>query len=841
MPVETANLSISRSVERIVLERRSHPAVRADGYTLSYAELDARANGIARELCARGLTPGDRVGVRLDRTEHLTPAILGILKAGGVYVPLDPTFPPARTSQVLEDCGASFVIADDGSGFDIGDVPPSNDRPTLSIAPDKLAVIVYTSGSTGAPKGVMQSHASLVTFVRNFLAPLGAGAGDRFSMLYSYSFAAANLDILAALLVGATVCLHPVRERGVAGLRSWIDEERITILHTVPTVFRQLMSSLGPHESLASVRAVDLGGESVLAADVALFRAHFDESAVLVNHYAATELSVMAQMPIAASTRVEPGAVPAGFAPHGVEIRIVDTAGIEVPVGESGEITARSRHMSMGYWNSPQLTARAFVPVTAEGEVRTYMTGDLGRLDPDGCLHHLGRVDDRLKIRGQSVEVAEVENALVSGGELVEAVVTARPSPVGSSRLIAYVVARAGAAPTPTSIRSRLAETLPDSMIPSAFVVLDRLPLTASGKVDRAALPELDTARPALVAALVEPRDELESTLCRMWEEVTGVDAVGVDDDFFALGGDSLGAVQLFVRIERMTGRRLPLSSIMRAPTVAKMAVLVRTDPGYTSAWHLAQLSVKGSRPPIVFVHGLRGGVVFLRELVEALGPDQPCYAFEADGRFDGTLEATSVGDLAAAYVDLLRGVRPEGPYHLCGYSAGGLVAFEIARQLAASGQKVAHLGLIDTYAPVAGRRVSALQKKLNHARVLRGLPSSEKLAFVRRTLERVLRRERKHVGGVDFDGPLRRAMLGLLADYEPEGAYPGHVDLFRPAIPFLGNRLDRALGWDRCAVAGCTVHDVPGDHRTVFEADNARILATALTRAINRSAAGGE
>lgn len=841
MSAVTSIHTISQCFEARVSEGPSRPAVRAGGHESTYAELNARTNGIALELRARGLATGDRVGVRLSRMDLLVPAILGILKAGCVYVPLDPAFPAARTRFVLDDCGAALVIADDGSGLDLDEVPASDTCPPSAVEPGAIAAIVYTSGSTGTPKGVTQSHASLVTFVRNYVAPFGVTPGDRLSMLYSYSFAAANMDMFGALLGGAMVSFRPIRELGVSGLAQWIAEERISILHTVPTVFRQLVSNVSSGEMLETVRAVDLGGEPVLAVDVDRFREVFPDSAVLVNHYAATELSVIAQMPIRSSTPVVPGAIPAGYAPSGVEIRIVDEAGDEVPIGVEGEIVARSRHMSPGYWNRPELTALAFAAEPARGDVRSYRTGDLGRLDVDGCLHHLGRVDDRIKIRGQSVEVAEVENALVAMPEIAEAVVAARPSPSGSTRLVAYVVPRDGSVPTVEFIRALLSETLPDSMIPSAVVVLDRLPLTPSGKVDRAALPEPDAERPVLEAALVGPRDDLEATLRGMWEEVTGVKPVGVDDDFFALGGDSLGAVQLFVRIERITGRRLPLSSIMRAPTVARMAELVRTDPGYTSAWHLATLESRGTRPPIFFVHGLRGGVVFLRELVEALGPDQPSYAFEADGRFEGTLDATSIEDLAAAYVDLLRGARPAGPYHLCGYSAGGVIAFEIARQLAAAGLEVAFLGLIDTYAPVPGRHVSSLQKKLNHARVLFALPRGERTAFARRTLGRITRREHQRVGGPDVDGPLRRALLGLLDEYVPDGAYPGHVDLFRPSIPFLGARLDRALGWDRCLVSSHAVHDVPGDHRTVFEGRNAQILAASISKALDRAASSGE
>lgn len=825
--------TIAECFERRVREGALRPATRDGGRETTYGELDARANGLARELRSRGLATGDRVGVRLERMELLAPAVFGILKAGCVYVPLDPTYPEARTRLVLDDCSASLVV--DDALLDA--IPPAAEPPAVAVEPDALAYILYTSGSTGTPKGVTQSHASLQAFVGNYVAPLGVAAGDRLSMLYSYSFAAANMDVFGGLLTGATVCFYPTRTEGVAGLASWIGAERISVLHTVPSVFRQLASSLGPGDVLETVRAVDLGGEPVLSTDVELFRAHFPSTAVLVNHYAATELSVIAQMPITASTEVEPGAVPAGFAPPGVEIRIVDERGDEVAAGEAGEIAVRSRHMSPGYWDRPELTARAFLPDPSGGDARAYLTGDRGRFGAGGRLEHLGRNDARVKIRGQSVETAEVENALLAGGDLSEAAVAARLAPLGSTRLVAWVVPRAGASVTVESLRARLAETLPDYMAPSVVVSLDRLPTTPTGKIDRAALPDPDAARPALDAEVVAPRDDLEATLCRMWEEITGVRPVGVDDNFFALGGDSLGAVQLFVRLERMTGRRLPLSTIVRAPTVSRMAELVRTDPGYTGAWRLATLSERGSREPLFFVHGLRGVVVFLRELVEALETDRPCLAFEADGRFEGELGATSLDDLAGAYVDLLRGRQPRGPYHLCGYSAGGLIAFEIARQLAAAGDEVAFLGLVDTYAPVAGRRVSPLQKKLNHFRVLAALGPGEGLAFARRTVARVVRRERKRVGGPDVDGPLRRALLALIDAYAPAGGYPGRVDLYCPSIPFLDVRLERALGWDRYEVGGLVLHDVPGDHRTIFEGENVRALARAVDAAIDRTA----
>lgn len=841
-----ADRSIAHRFEECAKTYASQVAVRAEEYQATYSDLDAQARDIAGALYAHGVRTGDRVGVLLHRVGLLPKAIFGILRVGGVYVPLDPEYPAERTRFVLDDCDVAVVLCDGTSRREalstvaarapvvaIDDLTSAEAPPGVlsKLTPETLAYILYTSGVTGMPKGVMQTHGALLRFVRNYTATLQVTPDDRMSMLYSYSFAAANMDIFGALFSGATLCFFPIKTLGLGGFVDWVAQERVTVLHTVPSVFRQLAACFRPHEICSTVRAVDLGGEPVMTADVDLFRAHFPDSAVLINHYAATELSVIAQLRISKDMTIAPGIVPVGYPPSDVEIRILDAEGNEVPRGDVGRIVVKSPGLSVGYWNRGDLTCEMFPVDPAGSGERLYLTGDCGRIGSDGWLEHLGRGDSRVKIRGQSVEIAEVENALLQMGDFKQVVVAAHSVADKSPRLMAYVVPRVGRGPSIGEVRSRLARTLPDFMLPSGLISLDRMPTTPSGKVDREALSGVGE-RPHAEATHAEPRDDVERQIHRLWEEVLDARPIGVHDDFFALGGDSLGAAHLFVRIERSTGRRLPLSTILKAPTIVQLADLVREETGHASVWRLVTLNERGSAPPIFFVHGVHGDVIYLRELVAALGPEQPSYAFEADGRVDGDLEVASVEELASVYVGLLRGAHPDGPYSLSGYSAGGLLAYEMARQLQAAGERVAFLGLIDTYAPVPDRCASAVGRKLNRVRGFFRLSGRERVAFASRTLARVVRRERKRFGAYD-DGPLRRALRAMFDSYAPTSHFQGKVDLFRPAIPFHDWKFDRALGWDRCPSVESAFHDVPGDHRTVFEGANAKALARALRDAL--------
>jgi amino acid adenylation domain-containing protein len=827
---------------RCAIVYHDRPAVCCNDRSISYGQMALAVRRGAQRLIEQGAGPGDRIGVLLDDISTLPAAILSILDAGCVYVPLDAAHPAARRRAIADECRIELVITDaerpqvetsrwrlvEPARLDeiATDQPSVGGTEPLRIGSD-LAAIVFTSGSTGRPKGVMQTHWALANYAANYCRALEIEPRDRLSMLYSYTFAAANLDILSALLSGACLCIHPIAHHGLAGLDCWLRDESVSILHTLPGVFRQLVFMTEDAAAFPSVRAVVLGGEAVLASDLELFRRHFRDDCKLVNHYAATELSVIAQFVGTKTTRLESAIVPVGYPPAGVEIIIEDEDGNEVAPGVTGRIAVRSRDMSAGYWHDDELTSRTFV--LADSASSTYRTGDVGVINASGALVHLGRSDSRVKIRGQSVELAEVEDALLRLDGVRQCIVTTVTAQDGEPRLAAYVVGEA--ALDLHELRKRLRVALPEVMVPSCFAQLPAIPLTSTGKVVRVGLPPIPLGEPQRTGPL--PRDDVERLFVRLWEETLNVRGIGTRDDFFALGGHSLAAARIFALFEREYGKRMPLSSMLQAPTIEQLAAQVRDGVGYAGGpFHLVKLR-EGNATPLFLVHGLRGGVIYLRELVSAL--ERPCWAFEADGRYEGDMGFESLEELAASYIELLRNTWP-GPYLLAGYSAGGLIAYEMARQLLEANAEVPFLGLVDTYAPVPDRHASWLGKKINHFAALGGLSWRERAGFALRTLERITRRERGRAGGPDVDRPLRRALLPLLRAYGPTGHYRGCVDLFVPAIPATDFRRSPTLGWARCEGVEFAIHRIPGDHRTVFESDNARVLATTIEAAIRRA-----
>jgi acyl-coenzyme A synthetase/AMP-(fatty) acid ligase/acyl carrier protein len=440
-----------------------------------------------------------------------------------------------------------------------------------------MAYLFYTSGSTGQPKGVCQTHLNLLHFVCNYSKSLGITCDDRLSLLSPLSFSASNMDIYSSVLNGATVCPYDIRRRGMSKLEVWLEEKSITVLHAVPTLFRHLIGNLPPGWRFSKIRAIDLGGETMYTSDIRMYQEHFKEDCVLVNHLAATEASVIAQHRVDRGRSYGVGMLPVGRPADGVRIRIVREDESEADVGEIGEIMIHSPFLSPGYWRRPDLTERAFLPDPNGGDERIYRTGDLGRMLPDGCLVHLGRKDFQVKVRGYRIEVAEIEIALLDLASIRQAVVVPWGGQSSDQHLVAYLVPAGQHVPTVTELRRSLGEILPEYMIPSAFVMLDALPLTSSGKIDRRALPVPDRTRPELESAFVTPRTPIEEVLAGIWEDVLGLERIGVHDNFFELGGHSLVATRVISRVRAAFRMELPLRSLFEAPTVADLAERIET------------------------------------------------------------------------------------------------------------------------------------------------------------------------------------------------------------------------------------------------------------------------
>jgi amino acid adenylation domain-containing protein len=584
---EETEQSIPQRFEQQVRRYPDRPAVKTKSHQLTYADLNNIANRVARVLLAQRGEGPESIALLLEHDALMIGAILGVLKAGKVYVPLDPTFPHARNAYILEDSQAGLIItntenrslADSLSDnrhplIDIDALDPtlSDNNVNLSISADNLCNIIYTSGSTGQPKGVVQNHRNLLNVAMRYTNGLRIGAEDRLTLLQSYSVAGSVSNMLGALLNGASLFPYNVKDEGLIGLADLLIEEEITVYHSVPTVFRQFANTLTGEYSFPKLRLVRLGGEPVHPEDVQLYKEHFSSNSSFVNSYGASEAASALRYCVDKETEISGATVPVGYPLGDVKILLFDEDGKAVGFDQVGEIAIKSRSISPGYWHRPDLTLATFKTDPQDGRERIYRTGDLGYMQPDGCLVVTGRNDFRVKIRGFRIEVAEIELALRGLTKVKEAAVVAHEDQYDEKQLVAYVVPEPEQAPTTGELRGFLKDKLPDYMVPSAFVVLETLPLTPNGKLDRLALPAPSLARLELDTNFVAPRTPVEEQLVEIWEEVLGLDRVGVHDDFFELGGHSLLATRVLSRVRGALRAELRLRYLFEAPTVAGLA-----------------------------------------------------------------------------------------------------------------------------------------------------------------------------------------------------------------------------------------------------------------------------
>jgi amino acid adenylation domain-containing protein len=588
--------SIPRRFEHQARKRPQRTAIKTRDCEWTYAELNAAANRVAHAILTRPgdrAEEGERIALLFEHGAPMVAGLLGVLKAGKTYVPLDASHPRERLAFMLRDAQASAVLTNNANltlataltegelelinSDDLGNSDEPAEEIGLDVSPEDVAYILYTSGSTGQPKGVVQNHRNVLHFIRAYTNNLRIGADDRLTLLSSYTHDAAVMDIYGALLNGATLCPIDMKEEGLDALAERLIEEQITVYHSTPTVYRHFVETLdgsGEAEEFPGLRLVVLGGEAVDRRDVERYKAHFSESCLFVNLLGASEASMALVHFVHRRTPLRRHAVPAGHAVEDTEILLLDEAGRDAEV--YGEIAIRSPYVALGYWRRPELDQEVFLPDPAGGERRIYRTGDMGRLLPDGSIEWRGRKDHQVKVRGYRIELREIEAILNRQSGVREGAVVVWVDELGEKRLVAYVVPEGQRRKPQTSeLRGFLQEKLPEYMVPSAFVELEELPLTPNGKVDRRALPAPDPSGFRSEATYVAPRTPVEEQLAGIWEQVLALERVGVHDDFFELGGHSLLAVRVVTRLNRHFGVELPLRAMFDAPTVAGLGLAV--------------------------------------------------------------------------------------------------------------------------------------------------------------------------------------------------------------------------------------------------------------------------
>ncbi len=831
---------------------------RQDRERLTYAELGGRAGRLARRLRELGVGPDVPVAVCLRRSPAMAVAVLAVLGAGGAYVPVDPSYPRERLEIMLAIARPRVLLTETGlrdaipaGDFDVIclDAEPAGAGAGLALAPeagdspDNLAYVIFTSGSTGVPKGVAMPHRPLVNLVAWQLRNSALGPGARTLQFASLSFDVSCQELFATWAAGGTLVLISEELRlDSSALLDALRESAVERLFPPFVALQQLAEIAAERDAWPeALREIATAGEQLqITQAVAELFSHVPECR-LFNQYGPSETHVATAHALAGPARSWPALPSIGGPVANTRVLLLDAAFGLVPAGVPGELCIGGHCLARGYLARPDLTAERFMPDpfgdSGKGE-RLYRTGDLARWQPDGNLEFLGRTDQQLKIRGFRVEPGEIESVLAAHPGVREAAVVARRDPGSPARrLVAYVVVPGGDV-SAAELRSQVRERLPEYMVPSAFHFLGALPLTPSGKVDRRALPELETVGEE--GGSVPPRTPLEAEIAEIWRQVLGIERVGVTDGFFDLGGHSLLAVRLLARIRRRLGRDLPLASLFAGPTIGHQAALIERREAPAAATPLVPLRTAGSRLPLFLVHPVGGSVFCYTDLVRALGPDQPVYGLQApeEGPAPATLE-----EMAAGYLDVLRAVQPQGPYRLGGWSLGGIVAFEMARQLAARCEEVEQLALLDVsttggaggaddatvlawfardLAGLAGRSLPA-----SLGDIPAGAPLAE--AFARAQALGVFPPD------LDFATAARRFEvfrhnLRLTQSYAA-GVYPGGLQLFRAAGSHFDDPADPTLGWAALAAGGVRLQQLPGNHWAIVRSPAVETVAAALGR----------
>jgi amino acid adenylation domain-containing protein len=866
-----ADRSIAELFEAQAADAPDAIALTFEGDRLSYGDLNRRANQLAHRLAALGVRPEVPVALCVERSFEMIVSLLGILKAGGAYVPLDPTYPKQRLAFMLEDTQAPVLLTQDrlravlpAHGPRIlcldADWPAvageSEATPVNQVTPEHPAYVMYTSGSTGRPKGVSVPHRAVVRLVKN-TTYARLTADEVFLQLAPLAFDASTFEIWGSLLNGARLAIAPPGVLSVAELGQALRRDQVTTLWLTAALFHQVVEQ--DLDSLGPVRQLLAGGDVLSVPHVkSVLRGR--PGCRLINGYGPTESTTFACC-FDVTAHGDVGlSVPIGRPIANTRAYVLDRARELVPIGVPGELYLGGDGLARGYLNRPDLTAERFVPdpFSDRPDARLYRTGDLVRYRPDGNLEFLGRLDDQVKIRGFRVEPAEIEAVLRQHRAVRDAVVVAREERSGEKALVGYCVTRGESEPATDELRRYLAERLPEHMIPAHLIRLAALPLTASGKVDRPALPVPSVADHVISqAASSGPRDAIEARLVEIWEDVLSVRPIGVADDFFQLGGHSLLAVQMFARLREGLGVTLPLATLFQAPTIAGLAACIRENQPLSSGRSLVAIRRIGSRPPLFAVPGVGGNVLCYGDLARLLSPDQPFYGLQSRGLDGLAAPLTRIEDIAAAFVDEIRAVRPEGPYYLVGTCMGGVVTWEMAQQLRRAGQEVGLLALLETWPPMPDAASWSMSLGLRsramlgfttgrlrlHLETLQRLRGHERLRYLRRRATLVARRlvRRDILGGNRpefYMEVVTQANLLAFQHYEPR-AFEGPVVLFRAERRDVQSRDDRRLVWRELAIGGLEVHSIAAeDSGLMLMEPHVRPLAERLGACLERAQA---
>lgn len=897
---------IHQQVEAWATQTPNQIAVTCKTQQLTYAELTQRANQLAHYLNSLGVGAGDRVAVCVQPCLEIAVSVLGILKAGGVYVPLDPTHPQDRLTAILKDTQATVLLTQaalrsslpsiaahtvclDQNWHTIDSFP--SHTPETEISLDQIAYIIYTSGTTGKPKGVMASHRNLVNYILATQDRLGFDQTDVMPSIARYTFSIAIFELFSPLVAGGTLVLLE-REHFLDFARMTQTLEQLTMLHTVPSLMQKLLGYITEKgldlQKFQGVKHVFTGGDTVSPELLEEMKRIFPNAKVAVLYGCSEVSSLCTTYPVPRDRTITKSRIGKPF--NNVSVRLYDSQQNLVPIGVLGEIYVGGAGVTSGYLNREELTQEKFV--TIDGQ-RFYRTGDLGRWDAEGNLEFLGRADFQIKLRGIRIELGDIEATLRQAPGVREGIVMAREFGGGEKRLVAYLVLDQAQSPL-ESIHHFLQAKLPDYMVPAAFVVLEAMPLNPNQKVDRRALP-LPTAENLIgLQTVIAPHNQVEQQLVEIWETVLGIQPIGVQNDFFELGGDSLLAVQMFAQIEQQFGRSLPLSTLLSAPTIEQLAailqpnqthlqnslVLLKAGQANAGQANAGQTNAGQAKPPLFLIHDGDGETLLYRSLAYALDPALPVYGIQPASSNTCPIFHTRIVDLVNHYIEQIRRVQPQGPYFLGGMCVGGILAFEIALQLQKQGQPVEMIAIIDAADVEATPRTGYVtnQRLSSFSKVLSGndqLKPHERLVYIlsqvsKKATNLVAYETQKRIENLCDQIQLnllrnyldrglsipkflqsvsvRKVLVWTQQSYVPQGLFQGNLLLFRATqkssifdgtqiddTPYTELYSDPLLGWGKRVTEEVKVHDIPGGHSSMLQKPNVQDIAEVIQAYMNK------
>lgn len=810
----------------------SASAVVSDAGMMTYAELNKKANQLAYYMISLGIAPNNHIGVCLERNNHIPVVLLAILKAGCAYVPIDPEYPRDRIAYMLDDAGISLLIVQSET---VDVLPDCNcqkiiidqERDMISecrvetipttVSGDSLAYIIYTSGSTGKPKGVRIPHKAVVNFLASMSRLPGCSAGDVLLAVTTISFDIHVLEIFLPLSTGASLVIVS-RETASDGaaLAKALKKYNPTIMQATPSTWRLLLAGKWD----GSDRLKVLCGGEAFPRDLA--EQLLSRVSQVWNMYGPTETTVWSTCCRLVNVQ---GPILIGRPIDNTRLYVLDRNMQPVPAGVPGELFIGGLGLAEGYHNRPELTKERFMtdPFIGNENDRIYRTGDLVRYCPDGNMEYIERIDNQVKIRGFRIELEEVESVMSDVSGIAGSAVVVRERRPGDKMIVAYYVPQHGDVPSVAAVRKALQEKLPAYMVPNRFVELDAFPLTPAGKIDKRNLPAPPDETSDNTELLKKiSRESVEFQLAAIWQQILGHKEIGLQDNFFDIGGHSLLAVDLFKRIEKRFGVNLPLATLFQAPTIEKLSEILR-DSGWKANWSsLVPIHENGSKIPLFLIHGAGGNVLLYRDLSRYLGSDQPVYGLQARG-LDGREEiVTNVEQMAANYIREIRSVQPEGPYQVGGYCLGGTIAYEIARQLENMDQQVSLVALFDTHRQWENFGVVQRLKFLvdnvgfHLGNIIKAGGAGRFLFFKERFLEALRRMHRRYdvvVSDMAYAlGYKKRPHLVIMERINDRAAieyqakpYGGRITLFRPSMQYFHFN-DPLYGWGGVETGGVEV-----------------------------------